>query len=98
MDMEYIAPMLAIMTIVLTAGGVLVLRPITKRLGDLLELRTRQARGEIENPRDEHTDRLLESIDARLSLMEERLDFTDQLLRTKREPRELPTSSKETWE
>lgn len=98
MEMEYIAPMLAIMTIVLTAGGVLVLRPLTKRLGDLLELRMRQARGEIESPKAEHTDRLLESISSRLSLMEERMDFTDQLLRSKQTPRELPTPEKETWE
>lgn len=78
-DWEFVAPMVATVVLILTAGGVLVLRPIAKRLSELLELYARDrpsgVEGELGHMRD-----LLETMNARLQLMEERQDFTERLL------------------
>jgi hypothetical protein len=93
MDWEVIAPMVVAIVFILTVGGVLILRPIAKRLSELMEFyaRDRQSglQGEVSQIRD-----LLESMNARLQLMEERQDFTDRLLTTgskgETEPAKLP--------
>lgn len=74
------APMVVMVTGIVTTGGVLIFRPITKRLGTLIEAMTAQKRlpdrgAEIAQLRD-----LMTSIDARLALMEERQDFAEALL------------------
>ena len=92
--MDEIAPMLVTMTLILTVGGVVLLRPLAKRLGDLLELMVKQRRGELDNPVIERTEQLLESLSSRLSLVEERLDFTDRLLQERDQGR-LPNRRKE---
>ena len=66
--------------LILAVSGVILLRPLSKQLGTLLEAmakeRTEPRLGEdLGHMRD-----LLETIDGRLSLMEERQDFTDALL------------------
>ena len=79
MDWEMIAPMIASVVFILTAGGVLVLRPISKRLGHLLEV---MAREKAALPTDELR-RLRETMDTmnqRMALLEERQDFTERLL------------------
>jgi hypothetical protein len=94
--MEELAPMLVAITLILTSGAVFLLRPIAKRLGDLLELMAKQRTGEIEAPKQERMETLLESISSRMALVEERLDFTDSLLSSRRpQPRQLPEPSKE---
>ena len=79
MDWDVIAPMIVAVVFLLTVGGVLILRPIAKRLADLLEIyaRDRQSgiEGEVHQVRD-----LLETMNARLQLIEERQDFTERLL------------------
>ena len=78
-DWTEVAPMIVAIVFFITVGGVLVLRPIAKRIGDLLEIyaRDRQAgvEGEVRQVRD-----LVETMNARLQLLEERQDFTDKLL------------------
>ena len=86
--MEELAPMLVAMTLILTTGAVYLLRPVAKRLGDLLELMAKQRAGEIEAPKSQQMEQLLEAIDTRLGLVEERIDFTDSLLQAGRAPRE----------
>lgn len=99
MDWDVIAPMMVGMTLILTVGVVLLLRPLSKRLGDLLELRVKQARGEIDSPKLDRIEQMLESIASRLALAEERLDFTDSLLsRRETTKKELPSSERENWE
>lgn len=95
LDWDVIAPMVVAVVLILTAGGVLVLRPIAKRLGELMELYARDKQvgleGDIGHMRD-----LLEAVDARLRLMEERQDFTDRLLAGERkDPAREPTSGSE---
>jgi hypothetical protein len=79
MDWENIAPMVVGVVLILTAGGVAVLRPIAKRVSELLEFyvrdRTEGLGGEVHQIRD-----LLETMNARLQLMEDRQDFAERLL------------------
>ncbi len=71
--------MIAVIVMFLTLGGVLVLRPIAQRLGDIVELMLREkqegAQGELRRMAD-----LLETVSARMGLLEERQDFTERLL------------------
>jgi hypothetical protein len=70
-----------------TTGAVFILRPITKRLTELLELYSRDRQtgmqGEVQMIRD-----LLETMNARLQLLEERQDFTERLLASGERPSE----------
>jgi len=79
MEWEFIAPMIMTVVFILTVGGVIVLRPIAKRVGDLLEVYAKQRQegleGDVQQMRD-----LLETMNARLQLMEDRQDFTERLL------------------
>lgn len=79
--MDEIAPMLVLLTLILTTGGVILLRPLAKRLGDLLEIMAQQRRT-LPNSGDEtaRMREVLETMDARLARLEERQDFTDALL------------------
>ncbi len=79
MEWEFIAPMIVSVVLVLTVGGVVLLRPVAKRLGALLDVMV------LEKSRSSGIDdrRLLETIDTlndRLSLLEERQDFTERLI------------------
>ena len=78
-DWEFIAPMIVGTVMILTTGGVLVLRPIAKRLGALLEVMAREKASlpteEIRLLRES-----LETMHHRMSLLEERQDFTERLL------------------
>ena len=90
-DWEMVAPMVMGIVMFLTIGGVLVLRPIAKHLGAYLEALTRQhleggQREDMSQLRD-----ILDTMNQRLTLMEERQDFTERLMeeRTRKElPRE----------
>jgi hypothetical protein len=77
-----IGPMVVMVTAILTTGGVLIFRPITKRLGSLLEVMTAQKlRAANTDPNDTQRIReLLTSIDGRLNLLEERQDFAEALI------------------
>lgn len=80
LELEILAPMIVAIVLILTVGGVVLLRPLSRRLGELLEVMAR----EREQPRlGEDMARLREVVDTvngRLALLEERLDFTDALL------------------
>lgn len=82
MDMwEALAPMVVSIVLFMTIGGVLILRPIAKHLGAYLEALTRQ---QLDGDRLAERDRLhdlLETMDRRLQLLEERQDFAERLLR-----------------
>ena len=89
MEWEFIAPMIMTVVLILTVGGVMVLRPIAKRIGDLLELYARDRREGLEGDVSQIRD-LLETMNARLHLMEERQDFTERLLTGKTERTDAP--------
>lgn len=82
MEWEVIGPMVAFIVLVLTIGGVVLLRPLASRLGHLLEAMAKEREGdnprlvnEIRRMHDE-----LERMRGRLELLEERQDFADQIL------------------
>ena len=79
MEWEFIAPMIISTVFILTVGGVILLRPAMKRLGALLDvLASRRPRA----PDDENAASATRSrrMNERLTLMEERLDFTERLI------------------
>lgn len=80
MESEAIALMVVLITLVLTVGGVLILRPLSKRLAELLEVMTRNRREPRLDQELMHIRELLDTVSQRLSLVEERQDFSDQLL------------------
>jgi len=82
MRSEDIAILAVMITAILTTGSVLILRPITKRLGGLLEVMT-QHKLKLSNTDPYDMVRIRESlasIDGRLSTIEERQDFAEALI------------------
>jgi hypothetical protein len=78
-DWTEIAPMIVAIVLFVTIGGVILLKPISNRLGFLLEAMAKEKEsglgGDMSHVRD-----LLETMNARLQLLEERQDFTERLL------------------
>jgi hypothetical protein len=78
--METFAPVIVMCTLILTTGGVLILRPISRRLGSYLDAVT-QARLRATPEADmARIHDLLHSIDGRLNQIEERQDFAEALI------------------
>lgn len=79
MDWEALVALVVPSLFIVTVGGVIVLRPIASRLGILLEAMAREKSGSG----SEETRRLREAVETmndRLSLLEERQDFTERLI------------------
>lgn len=91
LDWANIAPMIVGVVFIVTTGGVLVLRPIARKVGDLLELMAREKQSGLQNDVGQLRD-ILETTNARLALMEERLDFTERLLAGQKRPEPLLAS------
>ncbi len=81
-----IAPMVVGVTLIVVTGGVVLLRPLVRRLGDLMDLmiadrrRDRQPQPLADPAGSERIVNLMESLDDRLRRLEDRQDFTDALL------------------
>ena len=80
MDLEIIAPMVVAVLLILTIGGVILLRPISSRLGHLLEAMAKERQGPRIGEDLTRIRELLETMNGRISLLEERQDFTEALL------------------
>lgn len=80
MNPNDVAPMVMAITLFLVVGGVILLRPITKRLGSLLEVMTQQKRERVAGAEDPELRRYVANLESRLSLLEERQNFTEALL------------------
>lgn len=98
-DWNNVAPMVVAVVFIVTTGGVLLLRPIAKRLGDILEIMAREKQEGLQSDVGHMRD-ILETMNARLQLLEERQDFTERLLsggperRGDVRPEELPPRSR----
>jgi hypothetical protein len=94
MDPGDIVPMVVIVTATVVTGGVLLLRPLARGLGDLVQLMIdeRRARAAPAPPAVETARVLdvLEGIETRLARLEERQTFTDALLAAGRDPGQDP--------
>lgn len=78
--MEALAPMIVMCTLILTTGGVLVLRPIAKRLGSFLDAVTQAKLRPSPEADLVRIHDVLSSIDGRLNQLEERQDFAEALI------------------
>lgn len=70
---------------IITTGAVLILRPLSKRLGMLLEVMIQEKRRPAVAPAGPELEKireLLSGIDGRLLLIEERQDFAEALIST----------------
>lgn len=79
-QLEILAPMVFAVILTLTIGGVILLKPIANKLGNLLEAMAKEKQEPRLTEELGHIRELLETMSGRLSLMEERQDFTDALL------------------
>lgn len=85
MDPTDVAPMVVMVTGLLVTGLVLLLRPISTRLGKYLEVLAEERRRHLAQEPMGREDAarmvsLMDSLDQRLRQIEERQDFTDKLL------------------
>lgn len=79
--MEAFFVMMVPVTLFLSVAGVAIFRPLTKRLGDVLEANAASKRQEADDRLQyEHLKMLLETQNLRLEQMEQRLEFTESLL------------------
>lgn len=68
-------------TFFLTIGGVLIFRPLTKRLGLMLEAQAAGKRDtEAERVQYEHVRALLSAQNLKIEALEQRLEFTESML------------------
>ncbi|MDH5760617.1 MAG: hypothetical protein OEZ65_13595 [Gemmatimonadota bacterium] len=86
---EHIAPMVVGVVFIVTTAATLILRPLAKRMADLLEVYTQQKDSSLVREVGQLRD-VVETLNSRLQLVEERQDFTDRLLQSG-EKRETPT-------
>ncbi len=94
-EWEFVASMILSVVLVLTVGGVVLLRPLTQRLVELIDVMTRE-KGQPRLQEDiGRIGDLLETMNSRMRLLEERQDFTDSLLNAQRQvpPAELPPAT-----
>ena len=95
-----VGPVIVMVTGILTAGGVIILRPIAKHLAEYLRTLNEQSRlgggggpgagsAEIAYLRDS-----LSAAESRLALLEERQNFTENLLTSRREQQALPPNDR----
>ncbi len=85
--LDIVAPMLFAVVLTLTIGGVILLKPISKKIGDLLEAMAEERKnpslaGELQQLRGQ-----LETMSSRMALLEERQDFHEKLMES---PSRLP--------
>ena len=78
--LDIIAPMVVMIILILTVGGVTLLRPLSKRLGDLLEVMADEKRNPSMGDDLHHIRAHLDTVSSRLALLEERQDFQEKLL------------------
>lgn len=83
-DLEFIAPAVVAMTAILTVGGVIILRPLSNRLAELLHAITREKATPSQLQELEQMRAQLSAVESRLALMEERQGFTEALLESGR--------------
>ncbi len=79
-DWEFIAPMVMGVTAFISVAAVLIFRPLTKRLGDLIEAISRDRQAKLSDENAQRVISIVEQLGDRVEQMEERLDFTERML------------------
>ena len=84
--MEDLAPALVFMTLFVSGAAVLIFRPLATRLGDLIaEMQRNRQSSKVDDAEIARMRVALEQVSNRMELMEERLDFTERLIRSSQE-------------
>lgn len=88
-DIIPLAGMLFSLLVVLVIGAMILLFPLSKRLGQLLEMRLEQQRSGDAVPKQELEElrRIVESLQSEMSLLSERQQFMERLLESGDRPR-----------
>lgn len=84
--LQFIAPMIVLVTAILTIGGVIILRPLSKRVAELLHAMSQEKLSATGNKDMAQVRELLATMESRLSLLEERQSFSEALLDASRRP------------
>ncbi len=79
-DWDLLFPFAFAVILTLTVGGVILLKPISNKLGHLLEAMAKERASPRLNDELRLVRELLETMNARIDLMEERQEFTEALL------------------
>ncbi len=85
MDWEAIAPMIVFVTLTLSVAGVLILRPLVKRLGDLIEITGRDRRAQVGGNDLERLTQVVGHLTDRIEHIETRQEFAERLLTAQKE-------------
>ncbi len=80
MEWDYVAPMIAVVTITLSAAAVLIFRPLAKRLGDLIEITGRRQSAGASSEDIARLTEVVGTLADRLEHLEQRQDFADRIL------------------
>jgi len=75
-------------TLILSVAGVILLKPVSHRLGALLEAMARE-KEQLRGKDDHGLRELIDAVEARVSLLEERQDFAEALQRDRGDPTRL---------
>ena len=78
--LSLLAPVVVLVCVTLTVAGVILLKPLSSRLAMLLEAMAREKAEPRSLDEVRHVRELLETLEGRVALLEERQDFTDALL------------------
>lgn len=66
---------------ILSVAGVIIFRPLTKKLGEFLEFRQQERSTErLDEEARVQVRRLIGALESRMNLIEQRLDFTESLI------------------
>lgn len=90
MEWEFIGPMVASATLFLSVAAVLIFRPLTKRLGELIDVTSRNKQAQLSQQELGRVTELVERLADRLERLEERQDFAERMLSTLERPTERP--------
>jgi hypothetical protein len=77
---DILAPMLFAVILTLTVGGVILLKPISKKIGDLLEAMAEERKNPSLTTELHQLRGQLDTMSSRMALLEERQDFHEKLM------------------
>ena len=78
--MDEVAFMMIPITLFVVVGAVILFRPITKRLGDLLEAIALEKKRGLDSADSMRQRETISALESRIALLEERQNFTESLL------------------
>lgn len=92
MDAPILVPLVTGTTFILTAGAVILLRPVTKQLAGYLRVLAEQKRSPTGSRELSRLEEAVARIEDRLILLEERQRFAEELLRARASAGALPNA------